>query len=220
MSNRSIGLSEELHAYLVASAVREPKLLRRLREETAALPEARMQIAPEQGRFMAWLASLTGARNYLEVGTFTGYSALWVALALPPEGRVITCDISEEWTGVARRYWREAGVAERIELRLAPATDTLGALLAEGRAGSFDLAFIDADKERYLVYYERVLELLRGGGVVAADNVLWGGAVIDRDKDDADTLAIRRFNEHLAADERVDICLVPIGDGLTLARKR
>ncbi len=220
MSNRSIGLSEELHAYLVASSVREPEILRRLREETAALPEARMQIAPEQGRFMAWLASLTGARNYLEVGTFTGYSALWVALALPPEGRVITCDISEEWTGVARRYWREAGVAERIELRLAPATDTLGALLAEGRAGSFDLAFIDADKERYLVYYERVLELLRGGGVVAADNVLWGGAVIDRDKDDADTLAIRRFNEHLAADERVDICLVPIGDGLTLARKR
>ncbi len=220
MSNRSIGLSEELHAYLVASSVREPEILRRLREETAALPEARMQIAPEQGRFMAWLAGLTGARNYLEVGTFTGYSALWVALALPPEGRVITCDISEEWTGVARRYWREAGVAERIELRLAPATDTLGALLAEGRAGSFDLAFIDADKERYLVYYERVLELLRGGGVVAADNVLWGGAVIDRDKDDADTLAIRRFNEHLAADERVDICLVPIGDGLTLARKR
>ena len=220
MSNRTIDLTDALYDYLLSVSLRETDLQRRLREETAALPMARMQISPEQGQFMAMLARLMGARRVLEVGVFTGYSSLAVALALPADGRIVACDVSEEWTAVARRYWAEAGVADRIDLRLAPALGTLDALLAGGAAGTFDLAFIDADKTGYLDYYERALELLRTGGLVMTDNTLWSGRVADPEVGDADTVALRHYNEHLHRDARVDLCLVPIGDGLTLARKR
>lgn len=219
MSNRTFTLQEPLYSYLLSVSLREPEILRRLREETAAIPQAGMQIAPEQGQFMALLARLMGARRCLEVGTFTGYSALAVALALPPDGRLIACDISEEWTDVGRRYWREAGVQERIDLRLGRAMKTLDELIAGGHAGSFDFAFIDADKGNYLNYYERALALLRPGGLLAVDNVLWGGAVAGDLDQDEDTRAIRAFNAKLATDERVFLSLVPIGDGLTLAVK-
>lgn len=179
-----------------------------------------MQIGPEQGQFMAFLLRLMGAKRCLEIGVFTGYSSLAAALALPEDGRIIACDVSEEWTAIARRYWREAGVEGKIELRLGPALDTLDQLLGEGEAGRFDFAFIDADKENYLSYYERVLPLLRSGGLIAVDNVLWSGRVADPEVADADTVAIRHFNDCLHRDERVDLCVVPIGDGLTLARKR
>jgi len=181
---------------------------------------AQMQIGPEQGQFMALLVELMGARNALEIGTFTGYSALAVALALPEGGRLVACDISEEWTAVGRRYWEEAGVAHKIDLRLAPALETLDALLTEGRAGAFDFAFIDADKEGYDAYYERSLELVRTGGLIAFDNTLWGGKVVDPTATDVDTEAIRAINTKLAGDERVTLSLLPVGDGLTLARKR
>ena len=220
MSNRTIQLSDELYAYAQRVGVREPDLLRQLREETARLPQSRMQISPEQGALMAMLVGLMGARRCLEVGTFTGYSALSVALALPAEGRLVCCDLSREWTDVARRYWDSAGVADRIELRIGPAIDTLDALLAEGDADSFDFAFIDADKPNYDAYYERALRLVRPGGVIAIDNVLWSGAVIDPEDDTPDTRAIRALNDKIAGDERVDAVLVPIGDGLTLARRR
>lgn len=220
MTRRTNHLSDDLYAYLLGVSVREPDVLRRLREETAAMPRANMQIGPEQGQFMALLAELLAVRNALEVGTFTGYSALWVALALPEDGRLVACDVSEEWTSVGRRYWAEAGVAHKIDLRLAPAVETLDALLAEGRAGAFDFAFIDADKEGYEAYYERVLELLRPGGLVALDNTLWEGKVVDPSVQDVDTEAIRALNAKLADDLRVTLSLVPIGDGLTLARKR
>jgi predicted O-methyltransferase YrrM len=220
MSAKSHGLSDELHAYLLSVGVREPEILRRLREETARLPQANMQIAPEQGAFMALLVELTGARRCLEVGTFTGYSALAVALRLPPDGRLTCCDLSEEWTSVARRYWEEAGVADRIELRLGPARDTLDALLAGGAAGSYDFAFIDADKQNYITYYEQVLRLLRHGGLVAIDNVFWSGKVAKPARGDADVAAIVELNRLIADDERVSISMVPIADGLTLARKR
>ena len=220
MSNRTIQLSDELYAYAQRVGVREPDLLRQLREETARLPQSRMQISPEQGALMAMLVGLMGARRCLEVGTFTGYSALSVALALPADGRLVCCDLSREWTDVARRYWDSAGVAGRIELRIGPAIDTLDALLAEGDADSFDFAFIDADKPNYDAYYERALRLVRPGGVIAIDNVLWSGAVIDPEDDTPDTRAIRALNDKIAGDERVDAVLVPIGDGLTLARRR
>ena len=220
MSNRTIQLSDELYAYAQRVGVREPDLLRQLREETARLPQSRMQISPEQGALMAMLVGLMGARRCLEVGTFTGYSALSVALALPADGRLVCCDLSREWTDVARRYWDSAGVADRIELRIGPAIDTLDALLAEGDADSFDFAFIDADKPNYDGYYERALRLVRPGGVIAIDNVLWSGAVIDPEDDTPDTRAIRALNDKIAGDERVDAVLVPIGDGLTLARRR
>lgn len=220
MSNRTIALTDALHEYLLAVSLREPPVLRELRAETAALPKANMQIAPEQGQFMALLVRLTGARRCLEIGVFTGYSSLAVALALPDDGRILACDVSEEWTAVARRYWRAAGVAQRIDLRLAPALETLDRLLADGERGSYDLAFIDADKASYAAYYERALELLRPGGLVVVDNTLWSGRVLDPAITDADTVALRRFNELVHADERVDLSLVPIGDGLTLARKR
>lgn len=219
MSNRSIGLSDALYDYLLSVSLREPEILAELRRETMAMSERSMQIAPEQGQFMALLVRLAGARRILEIGTFTGYSALAMALALPAEGRIIACDVSEAWTEIARRYWRRAGVAERIELRLAPALQTLDALIAEGGGGSFDFAFIDADKSRYLDYYERSLSLVRPGGLIAVDNTLWGGSVADPAKTDADTAAIRAFNAALHADPRVELSLVPIGDGLTLARK-
>ena len=220
MSNRTIDLTDSLYDYLLSVSLRETDLQRRLREETAALPMARMQISPEQGQFMALLARLTGARRCLEVGVFTGYSSLAVALALPDDGRIVACDVSEEWTAIARRYWAEAGVAGRIDLRLAPALDTLDALVAAGGAGTYDLAFIDADKTAYLDYYERALLLLRPGGLLMTDNTLWSGRVADPEVGDADTVALRHYNEHLHRDARVDLSLVPIGDGLTLARKR
>ncbi|MCH7692463.1 MAG: class I SAM-dependent methyltransferase [Proteobacteria bacterium] len=220
MANRTITLSDGLYDYLLDVSLREPDVLRRLREETAKIPAAAMQIAPEQGQFMALLVELMGARKAIEVGTFTGYSSLSVALALPPGGRLVACDVNEEWTDVARRYWAEAGVADRIDLRLGPALETLDGLIGEGEAGTFDFAFIDADKAGYDAYYERILTLLRPGGLVSVDNVLWNGRVIDTAKQDADTRAIRAFNEKIHADPRVSLSLVPIGDGLTLARKR
>ncbi len=220
MANRSLDLNDALYDYLIANSLRDEPILARLREETAALPLGRMQIAPEQGQFMALLAELTATRRYLEVGTFTGYSALSVALALPPDGSVVACDISEEFTAVGQRYWREAGVADKIDLRIGPAIETLDALIAEGREGHFDFAFVDADKENYDGYVERALVLLRQGGLLAVDNVLWGGSVADPARRDTDTEAIRALNAKLHRDERVTLSLVPIGDGLTLARKR
>jgi caffeoyl-CoA O-methyltransferase len=220
MSNRTIPMTDRLYDYLLKVSLREPPLLAELRAETAKLPMAGMQISPEQGQFMALLAELIGARRAIEVGTFTGYSALCVAGALPRDGKLIACDISEEFTSVARRYWARSGIADRIELRLAPALDTLKGLLAAGGTGSFDFAFIDADKTQYDAYYEAILKLLRPGGLITIDNVLWSGAVADGRKRDADTVALRALNEKLKADKRVSLSMLPIGDGLTLARKR
>ena len=220
MSNRSISLTDSLYEYLLSVSLREPELLLKLREETAADPSARMQIAPEQGQFMGLLARLMGARRCLEIGVFTGYSSLAIALALPDDGRIVACDVSEKWTAVARRYWAAAGVAHKIDLRLATAMETLDRLIGDGMAGTFDFAFIDADKENYVGYYERVLQLLRPGGLVVADNTLWSGRVADPENAEADTVALRHFNELLHSDSRVDLSLVPIGDGLSLARKR
>ncbi len=220
MTRRPIEIDDRLHDYILAHSLREPEVLRRLREETAGRPEANMQIGPEQGQFMALLIELMGARRTLEIGTFTGYSALVVALALPPEGRVVACDVSEEYTAVARRYWAEAGVADKIELHLAPALETLDRLLAENQAGSFDFAFIDADKANYGAYYERALSLLRPGGLIAIDNVLWSGKVADKAASDPDTRAIQALNAALKDDSRITLSLLPLGDGLTLARKR
>ena len=219
MSNKTFTLSDDLYAYLFDNSVREPDILRRLREETARDSMARMQIAPEQGQLMQLLVRLMGARRYLEVGVFTGYSSLAVALALPAEGRILACDISDTWTRVARRYWAEAGVAGKIDLRLAPAQQTLEGLIAAGAGGSFDFAFIDADKTSYQAYYERALTLIRVGGLIAIDNTLWEGRVADPTAHDADTQAIRDFNRHLRDDRRVQQCLIPIGDGLSLALK-
>jgi predicted O-methyltransferase YrrM len=220
MSNRSIGLSEELHAYLVKVGVREPEVLAQLRAETASLPQAGMQIAPEEGALLAMLVRLTGATRCLEIGTFTGYSSTAMALALPPEGRMVCCDVSREWTDIARRAWASAGVDDRIELRLGPATETLETLLAEGGGGTFDLAFIDADKVNYDAYLETCLRLVRRGGLITIDNVLWSGRVADPSVDDPDTVAIRALNAKLAVDERVDVAMLPLADGLTLARVR
>jgi len=220
MSNASIGLDDKLHAYLLEVGVREHEVLRRLRDETASIPESRMQIAPEEGAFLAFLVRVLGARRVLEVGTFTGYSSTAMALALPADGQIVCCDISKEWTDVARRAWTDAGVADRVDLRLAPALETLEQLLADGQAGSFDLAFIDADKENYAGYYEAALQLVRPGGVIAIDNVLWSGRVADPENMDESTVAIRALNDAIAADERVDVSMIPLADGLTLARVR
>lgn len=221
MSIKTLTMTERLHDYILAHGVREHPALRRLREETTTLGESsRMQIPPEQGALIGLLVELTGAGRVLEVGTFTGYSAMAAALALPEGGRLVTCDISEEWTSVARRHWREAGVAGRIELRLGPALDTLDRLLAEGAAGSFDMMFIDADKRNYAGYYERGLDLVRPGGLIMADNTLWSGRVADPGDAGEDTAALRAFNEKLGRDERIRISLLPVADGLTLALKR
>jgi predicted O-methyltransferase YrrM len=220
MSSEHLEISGDLWEYIRLVSLREPDVLRRLREETAPLPQAMMQISPEQGQLMSLLVRLLGARRTLEIGVFTGYSSTAVALALPAGGKIIACDVSEEWTAIARRYWREAGVAEKIDLRLRPALETLDALLAAGEAGAFDFAFIDADKSNYLNYYEGCLRLLRPGGLIAVDNVLWHGAVIDAAKKDEDTLAIREFNQRLSRDERVWLSLLPVSDGLTLALKK
>jgi predicted O-methyltransferase YrrM len=220
MSRQTLPLDERLYAYLLGNSMREPEVMRRLREETAAHPQANMQIAPEQGQFMALLVRLLDARRTLEIGVFTGYSSLAVALALPEHGRITACDVSEEHTSIARRYWREAGVEHKVTLHLGPAVETLDRLIAQGESGSYDFAFIDADKPNYAAYVERALLLLRPGGLIAIDNVLWGGAVADPVVHDPDVDAIRRLNEALHHDERVDISLLPLADGLTLARKR
>jgi predicted O-methyltransferase YrrM len=220
MANKTIGLSEDLAGYVIEVGAREPHVLARLREETAAIPQHGMQIAPEEGAFLAMLVELTGARRCIEVGTFTGYSSLAVALALPDDGSVVCCDVSEEWTAVARRYWSDAGVADRIDLRIAPASETLDALIADGGEAAYDFAFVDADKTGYDGYYERLLRLVRPGGLIVLDNMLWGGAVIDPEADDGDTDAIRSLNRKLATDERISLCLLPIADGVTLVRKR
>ncbi len=221
MSSRTIEVTEPIHEYLLSVSLREPTVLTKLREETAPLEAAGMQISPEQGQFMRLLVKLIGAKRTLEVGVFTGYSSLSVALVLPDDGQIIACDVSEEWTSIARRYWQAAGIAHKIDLRLAPATETLAALVAdETNHGTFDFAFIDADKANYAVYYEHALKLLRRGGLIAVDNVLWGGSLIDESQQDTDTNAIRALNQLIHKDDRVDISLVPIGDGLTLARKR
>jgi predicted O-methyltransferase YrrM len=219
MARRTIPLTDALYDYMLDVSLREPDVLRRLREETAHHPMAGCQIAPEQGQFMALLVKLIGARRTLEIGTFTGYSAAWVALALPADGQVIACDVSKEWTAVARRYWKEAGIADKIDLRLAPAVETLAKLVQMGQENSFDFAFIDADKPSYDAYYEYCLKRVRPGGLIAFDNMLAQGRVINNATSEY-ARTIHALNEKLHADTRVDISLVPIADGLTLARKR
>jgi O-methyltransferase len=212
-------MTDSLEHYVSETLTRETSTQRRLREETSHLPDPGMQIGPDQGAFLALLVRLLGARRCLEVGTFTGYSALAVAAALPADGKLITCDVSEEWTAIARRFWEEAGVASKIELRLAPASDTLARLLNDGGAGKFDFAFIDADKPAYDQYYESCLALIRPGGLITIDNTLWHGAVADPGVHDPDTDALRALNLKIRDDQRVEACLVSIGDGVTLARK-
>jgi len=220
MTNRSLNLDDALYQYLLDVSLRESPLLKRLREETAQLPTARWQLAPEQGQFMALLVQISGARKILEIGTFTGYSALCMAQAMPADGRLICCDLPGEYNAIAERYWHEAGVAERIDLRLAPALETLSALERGGQSESFDLIFIDADKANYRVYLEHALVLVRQGGLILFDNVLWSGRVLEQSPESADTRAIQALNRGLLRDSRIDLSLLPLGDGLTLCRKR
>jgi len=220
MSTRSMSLSDDIYRYLGEHSVREPPVLARLRAATADLPGAEMQISPEQGQFLALLVKLVGARRAIELGTYTGYSSTALALALPADGELVTCDVSEQWTRVARRFWGEAGVAERIDLRLKPALETLDELAAARGPGCFDFAFLDADKPNYIRYYEKLLKLVRPGGLIAADNTLFvaGASVIHLDIEPA--RALRAFNDHVHHDERVDLSMVPIGEGVTLLRVR
>ncbi|MFZ3153256.1 O-methyltransferase [Pseudomonas sp.] len=220
MTNRTLNLDCALYDYLLHVSLRETPLLKRLREETAQLSMARWQIAPEQGQFMALLVQLIGARRIIEVGTFTGYSAICMAQAMPEDGRLICCDIPGEYNATAERYWREAGLSARIELRLAPALQTLAALEAEGLAGSIDLLFIDADKANYPAYLEHALRLVRQGGLILFDNTLWNGRVLEDNPESADTRAIQALNLALRDDPRIDLSLLPLGDGLSLCRKR
>jgi predicted O-methyltransferase YrrM len=220
MTDRRLTITDDIHRYLVEHSVREAEVLARLRAATASLPEAQMQIGPEQGQLMALLAKLVGAQRCIEVGVFTGYSSLAVALALPEDGRIVACDVSEKWTAIARRFWREAGVEHKIELKLQPAVRTLEQLLAAGEAGRYDFAFVDADKPAYDTYYELLLKLLRSGGLMALDNTLWSGAVANPKDREPNAAALRALNDKLHRDERIDLSLLPIGDGLTLARKR
>ena len=220
LTTGDLTIGDELWEYMRRVTLREPALLERLRQETAPLPNATFQISAEQGQFMALLMHLIGARRTIEIGVFTGYSALAVAQALPDDGRIIACDINEEWTAVARRYWREAGVDRKIDLRIGRALNTLDDLIASGQGNRFDFVFIDADKTNYANYYERALVLLRPGGLIAVDNVLWYGRVIDASVDDPDTRAIRAFNQQLKDDDRVWLSMLPIRDGLTLAAKK
>lgn len=219
MARRTINLTEALYNYMLNVSLREPDVLRRLREETAHHAMAECQISPEQGQFMALLVKLIGAKRTLEVGVFTGYSAAWVALALPPDGQVIACDVNEEWTAIARRYWEQARIEDKIDLRLAPAMETLEKLVQTRQENSFDFVFIDADKPNYDAYYEYCLKLVRPGGLIALDNTLAQGRVV-KDATSQYARTIRALNKKLHADTRVDISLVPIADGLTLARKR
>lgn len=219
MIKQTLGLGTDLYNYLLRNSLREVEILSELRQETAKLPMSIMQISPEQGQFMALLIKILGAKKTLDIGVFTGYSSLVVALSLPDDGKIIACDISEEYTSMARIYWQRAGVADKIDLQLAPALETLDKLLAAGEAGTFDFAFIDADKANYENYYERSLELVRPGGLIAVDNVLWSGRVADPEIQDNQTSKIRAFNQKVHQDSRITLSLVPIADGLTLARK-
>jgi predicted O-methyltransferase YrrM len=221
MSNQSIGLSDTLYQYLLANSVREPDILTKLRAETAQHPLANMQVSPEQGQLMGLLVQLIGAKKCLEVGVFTGYSSLVVALNLPDDGRLIACDVSDEFTSIATKYWQQAGVNDKIDLHIAPAIETLDRLLADGEAGTFDFAFIDADKNNYAAYYDRCFQLVRQGGLILVDNVLWYGKVADPAmSEDKRTQAIKHLNQQIYHDDRVQISLIPIGDGLTIARKK
>jgi predicted O-methyltransferase YrrM len=219
MTTQTFNMTDEIYQYILNNSVREIAIQRKLREETAKMPNSNMQISPEQGQFMALLVELMGARKTLEIGVFTGYSALAVALALPADGRMVACDTSKEWTDVAQRFWREAGVANKIDLRIGSAVQTLDQLIVAGETNSFDFAFIDADKLNYDAYYERTLKLLKSGGLVAIDNVLQDGRVADPDSDDERAVAIRQLNAKIHKDSRVHISLVPMSDGITLARK-
>ena len=219
MTDRNVKLDARLYAYLQEHSLRELPVQKELREATAGMKHAGMQISPEQGQFMQLLARTVNARKAIEVGVFTGYSSLAVALALPEDGRLVACDVSEEWTAMARKFWEKAGVAKRIELRIQPAQRTLDELIAAGESSSYDFAFIDADKSRYMAYYERCLTLMRKGGLIVVDNTLWSGAVADASKDDEDTRAIRAFNDAVHRDTRVAVSMLPIGDGVTLALK-
>ena len=220
MSRSTLKLTDAVYDYMLEHSLRESEACRLLREETAPMKMGMMQVSPEQGQFMAFLVRLTETRRALEIGTFTGYSALCVAQALPSDGRLVCCDVSEEWTSVGQRYWQSAGVSDKIDLKIGPATETLQALREDGEEGRYDFAFIDADKENYLVYYENVLSLLRTGGVLLIDNVLWGGGVANPGKNDDDTNAIRTLNQHLHGDDRVLLSMLPVGDGLTLVMKQ
>ncbi len=220
MSDVTINLTSQLYAYLQANSLREPEILKKLRDRTHELSYGQMQISPEQGQFMRLLVEILAARKTLDIGVFTGYSALSVALALPENGKVIACDVNVEWTDIAKRFWEEAGVGHKIELKLAPALETLEHLLGAGEAGSFDFVFIDADKMNYPHYYEKSLALLRSGGLLAIDNVLWSGKVADPAVQDGSTVVLRELNKRLLGDERITLSMLPLGDGLTLARKR
>ena len=219
MSSRNVLIDDKIYNYILDNSLRDLPILEKLRDETGKMPNGRMQISPDQGQFMALLVRLVEAKRIVEVGTFTGYSCLVMALALPENGQIVTCDISEEFTGIAWRFWQEAGVADKIELRIGLAEETLNEALNNGEAGTFDMAFIDADKENYKVYYEKCLNLLRPGGLILIDNVLWSGRPANPKVADADTVAIREFNVAVHNDERVDLSLLSVGDGLTLARK-
>jgi predicted O-methyltransferase YrrM len=220
MSNRTIAITESIYQYLCDHSVREDPILKELRDYTYDMEERAMQIAPEQGQFMQMLVKLIGAKNTIEVGVFTGYSSLAIALALPEDGRIVACDVNPQYTSVAEKFWVSAGVREKIDLRIGPAKDTLLGLINGGFTGTFDFAFIDADKINYDHYYELCLQLIRPGGLITVDNVLWGGAVSDDAINDVDTNAIRALNDKLHQDKRIDLSLVPVGDGLTLAMKR
>ena len=219
MSSKSFLIPDKLYSYYQTVALRESPLLNELVSINESVPHGGMQVSPEQGQFLQLLVKLMGAKKCLEVGVFTGYSSLCVALALPAEGRITACDVSKEWTDIARRFWQRAGIADKIDLRLAPALDTLDQLLAQGQRGTFDFAFIDADKPNYWNYYERVCELIRTGGLIGFDNTLWSGRPADPADQSENTVAIREFNRKLHRDQRVMISMLPIGDGLTLAHK-
>ncbi|MEC4891465.1 MAG: class I SAM-dependent methyltransferase [Oscillatoria sp. PMC 1051.18] len=213
-------LDQEIYNYVLAVSLHENEILRQLREETEQLQESAMLIPPEEGQFIAFLIQLIGAKKTLEIGVFTGYSTLWTALALPPDGRAIACDRHEQWTAIAQRYWKQAGVNHKIDLRLGEALQTLDNLLENSQAETFDFIFIDADKENDLEYFEKALQLARPGGLIAIDNALWSGLVIDSTVQDPETRAIRTLNQKLYSDERIQLSLLPIADGLTLARKK
>ena len=220
MSSSTLQLNEKVYDYLLGHSLRESAACQQLREETKSMKMGMMQVSPEQGQFMSLLVELIGARKAVEVGTFTGYSALCVAQALPADGTLVCCDVSEEWTAVGKKYWEQAGVSDRISLRIGPAVDTLKAMCDAGEENTFDFGFIDADKTNYQSYYEHVLALLRTGGLLLIDNVLWGGSVANPDKTDEDTEAIRALNTFVHHDDRVSLSMLPVGDGLTLALKR
>ncbi len=220
MARDTLNLTDELREYLISVSVRENEVLRELREVTGPMPQSDCQISPEQGQFMYLLVKLIHARYTLEIGTFTGYSALYTAMALPDDGKLIACDVSEDWTNIAKQYWEKAGVADKIDLRIGPAEETLQKLIEGGEEGKYDFAFIDADKTGYNTYYEQCLKLVRSGGVIALDNVLSDGRVVNRSSDNPTVVAIRALNEKIYNDDRIDVSMLPISDGLTLALKR